>query len=160
MMCRHVCYKLNCFSYTNNHLKCDSSPLFGVTGVIWWVLWSFELQCWCHLYSSCAYFWYIHWIGKCHCISLAFIHEGIASVPLQSITAPSSGRSVAFPSPTSVRVLQTNQSKFVWLIDLWIIASGATFFFSCKVNSSDWRLIVHPQIYQDTLVSIAPKCQH
>lgn len=65
--------------------------------------------------------------------------------------------------------LKTNQFKFGWLIDLLIIASAATFvvllfsgffffclffllFFSCKVNSLDYRLIIHLQIYQATLV--------
>lgn len=129
MTCRHVCYKLNCFSYTNNHLKCDSSLIFGVTGVIWWVLWSFELQHWCHLYSCCAC---VRWIGKCHWISLAFIQEGTAGAALRSSRAPPSGGL----GPVLAAAPKTNQCQFVWLTDLLIIVSGSTF-----LNSSDWSPI-------------------
>lgn len=40
----YVSHKLNCFSYTNNHLKWShgDSFLLAIRGVIWWALWTFE----------------------------------------------------------------------------------------------------------------------
>lgn len=132
--------------------------IFGVTGLIWWVLWSFELQYWCHLYSCRAYFWYNHWIGKCHRILLAFLRDATVRFPYKAAQRPHAA--ARWPSLSRLGCgSKTNQFKFVWLVDLWVIASGATSVFSCKVNSSVCRLTIHPRIYHVAWVWISPKCQ-
>lgn len=161
MMCRHVCYKLNCFSYTNNHLKCDSSPhlwrdrsdLMSLMKLWVAVLMSSIFMLRLFLIHSLdrqmsLYFISIYTWGNCQC-SLTKHHSALKR-PVGDLSFSDFGAGL---TDQSIQVCVTH-----WPLNncLW----GNFFFFSCKVNSSDWRLIVHPQIYQDTLVSISPKCQH